>query len=142
MDGGVGSYANPCYLAAYEAQFCLNWKPEETTLISLGTGRGSAPVKPGQPAKLWPWQWITPTLDAFLSSADDQQVHLVETFFAKIDFRRFQVDLPEDIAMDDPSAIPHLAYYGDKMGVMILLDQFDTAMGVLPEKIIESPNPM
>ena len=39
VDGGVGSYANPCYLAAYEIQFCLDWDPAETTLISLGTGR-------------------------------------------------------------------------------------------------------
>ena len=139
VDGGVGSYANPCYLAAYEAQFCLHWNPEETTLISLGTGRGPASVKPGQPAKFWPWQWINPTLGAFLSSADDQQVHLVETFFEKIDFRRFQVDLRETLEMDDPSAIPLLANYGDKMGQMILRDQFDTAMGILPEQIIFTP---
>ena len=139
VDGGVGSYANPCYLAAYEAQFCLHWNPEETTLISLGTGRGPASVKPGQPAKFWPWQWINPTLGAFLSSADDQQVHLVETFFEKIDFRRFQVDLRETLEMDDPSAIPLLANYGDKMGQMILRDQLDTAMGILPEQIIFTP---
>ena len=139
VDGGVGSYANPCYLAAYEGQFCLNWKPEETTLISLGTGRGPAALKPGQPPKLWPWQWITPTVDAFLSSADDQQVHLVETFFDKLDFRRYQVDLREDIQMDDPSAIPLLANYGDKMGQMILRDQFDTALGVMPEQIMQIP---
>ena len=132
VDGGVGSYANPCYLAAYEAQFCLNWNPDETTLISLGTGRGPAAIKPGQPARFWPWQGLTPTLGAFLSSADDQQVHLVETFFIRLDFRRYQVDMREDIAMDDPSTIPLLATYGDKMGQMILRDQFDTAMGVLP----------
>ncbi len=28
VDGGVGSYANPCYLAAYEAQFCLQMGSE------------------------------------------------------------------------------------------------------------------
>ena len=27
VDGGVGSYANPCYMAAYEARFCLGWDP-------------------------------------------------------------------------------------------------------------------
>ena len=139
VDGGVGSYANPCYLAAYEAQFCLGWKPEETTLISLGTGRGPAPIQPGQPPRLWPWQWINPTLDAFLASADDQQVHLVETFFEKLDFRRYQVDMRENLEMDDPSAIPLLVNYGDKMGQMILRDQFDTAMGVLPEQMLTLP---
>lgn len=133
VDGGVGSYANPCYLAAYEAQFCLKWKPEETTLISLGTGRSPSVIKPGQPARFWPWQWLTPTLGAFLSSADDQQVNLVETFFEQLDFRRFQVDLREEIAMDDPEAIPELSSYGDKMGQMMLRDQLDSAMGILPQ---------
>ena len=135
VDGGVGSYANPCYLAAYEARFCLGWKPEETTLISLGTGRAPMSIKPGQPDKFWAWNWIGPTLDAFMSSADDQQVNLVETFFDKLDFRRYQVDLNEDIAMDDPSAIPLLGIYGDKMGQMLLRDQFDSAMGVVPERV-------
>ena len=139
VDGGVGSYANPCYLAAYEASFCLHWKPEETTLISLGTGREPPTIQSGQPAKYWPWNWLAPTLGAFLSSADDQQVHLVETFFDKVDFRRYQVDLRENIEMDDPSAIELLSTYGDKMGAMILRDQFDTAMGVLPEQIMYRP---
>ena len=81
VDGGVGSYANPCYLAAYEAKFCLGWDPKETTLISLGTGRDPNGIKPGKPQRFMPWDWIAPTLDAFLSSAGDQQVNLVETFF-------------------------------------------------------------
>jgi len=55
VDGGVGSYANPCYLAAYEAPFCLNWDPKETTLISLGTGRDPQTLKPGQPGKFMAW---------------------------------------------------------------------------------------
>jgi hypothetical protein len=139
VDGGVGSYANPCYLAAYEASFCLHWKPEETTLISLGTGREPPTIQPGQPARFWPWNWLGPTLGAFLSSADDQQVHLVETFFDKVDFRRYQVDLRENIEMDDPSAMELLSTYGDKMGAMILRDQFDSAMGIVPEQIMYRP---
>ncbi len=136
VDGGVGSYANPCYVAAYEAQFCLHWKPEETTLISLGTGREPQTTRAGQPANFWPWQWIEPTLGAFLSSADEQQVHLVETFFNKLDFRRFQIDMKEPVQMDDPASIPLLATYGDKLGQMILRDQYDNiAMGVTPEQI-------
>jgi predicted acylesterase/phospholipase RssA len=130
VDGGVGSYANPCYLAAYEANFCLKWDPRETTLISLGTGRDPQGVKPGQPERFKAWDWITPTLGAFLSSADDQQVHLVETFFRDLDFRRFQVDLKEPIAMDDPRQIPKLINYGREMGKKILTDNFDRALGV------------
>lgn len=136
VDGGVGSYANPCYLAAYEARFCLNWKPEETTLISLGTGREVSPNRTGDPARFWAWDWLKPTLDAFMRSAEDQQVHLVETFFDKLDFRRYQVDLRENIGLDDPTAISLLTSYGDKLGQMILRDQFDRSMGIIPPRLI------
>ena len=132
IDGGVGSYANPCYLAAYEAQFCLKWDPKETTLISLGTGRDPITIKPGKPQRFMPWDWIVPTLDAFLSSAADQQVNLVETFFPDLDFRRFQVDLSQPISMDDANQIPALTVYGEQMGKMILTDQYDRALGVKP----------
>ncbi|MGC8875366.1 MAG: patatin-like phospholipase family protein, partial [Chloroflexia bacterium] len=100
VDGGVGSYANPCYLAAYEARFCLRWPAEETTLISLGTGRCPRTIRPGDADRYFPWEWIGPVLGAFLQSADDQQVHLVRTFFEHLDFRRFQVDLRESIGAD------------------------------------------
>jgi hypothetical protein len=133
VDGGVGSYANPCYLAAYEARFCLKWKPEETTLISLGTGRGLQTVKLGQPERFLAWDWLIPTLDAFLASADDQQVHLVETFFGDLDFRRFQVDLNEVLPLDDPRQIPRLVQYGEQLVEKILTDQVDQAIGVTPE---------
>jgi hypothetical protein len=128
VDGGVGSYANPCYLAAYELLFCLKWKPEETTLISLGTGRDPGGIKPGQPRRFFAWEWLSPVLGAFLTSADDQQVHLVKTFFTRLDFRRFQVDLQEKIEMDDPTQIPRLVEYGEQMGNMILNDQLDGAL--------------
>ncbi len=135
VDGGVGAYSNPCYLAAYELEYCLGWKPEETTLISIGTGRDPHHVKPGEPSKYGTLQWLNPILDAFLRSADDQQVHLVETFFKKLDFRRFQVDFKEKIEMDDPSSIPQLVKYGDQMGQMILNDQYDRSLGIKAEKL-------
>lgn len=133
VDGGVGSYANPCYLAAYEARFCLNWDSQETTLISLGTGRGPKTIKPGQPGRFRAWEWLSPTLDAFLTSAGDQQVHLVKTFFPDLDFRRFQVDLSEALPLDDPRQISTLELYGEQMGRKILDDQFDLALGMMPE---------
>ena len=135
VDGGVGSYSNPCYVAAYEARFCLGWKPEETTLISLGTGRARNGMLPGKANSFRAWDWISPTLGAFMTSAADQQVHLVETFFEGLDFRRFQVELDEEIAMDDPAQLPRLAHYGDRMATRVLRDQFDSAMGVLPQQV-------
>jgi predicted acylesterase/phospholipase RssA len=134
VDGGVGSYANPCYLAAYELTYCLGWNPEETTLISLGTGRSPDVVQPGQPERFLPWEWLDPVLDAFLSSASDQQVLLVETFFKKLDFRRFQVDLREALPMDDTGHNSELLEYGIQMGNMILEDQLDRAIRVKPAR--------
>jgi len=132
VDGGVGSYANPCYLAAYEAKFCLRWNPAETTLISLGTGRAPLTYKTGEADRYFAWDWITPMLDAFLDSASDQQVNLVDMLFDQLDFRRFQIDLDREISMDDAKAIPELIKYGEKMGEMILNDHFDKSMDQTP----------
>jgi hypothetical protein len=132
VDGGVGSYANPCYLAAYELNFCLGWDPAETTLLSFGTGRPPGLLKPGEPERVFAWNWVDPVLDAFLSSASDQQVLLVETFFKKIDFRRFQVDMDGPYPMDDVSGIPRLIEYGTQMGNMVLNDELDSAIRVKP----------
>ena len=134
VDGGVGSYNNPCYIAAYEAQFVLGWDPAETTLISLGTGREPHSLEPEQINRFWPWHWIGPVLGAFQQSSDDQQVHLVETFFKELDFRRFQVDLQGSYPMDEPEKIPELTAYGDLLGEMILNDQVDQAMRIQPKK--------
>ncbi|GAB4512746.1 MAG: hypothetical protein Kow0047_24180 [Anaerolineae bacterium] len=128
VDGGVGAYANPCYLAAFEARFVLGWDPAETTLISLGTGRDPHTLRPEDVNRFWPWEWLSPLLGAFLQSADDQQVHLVSTFFEGLDFRRFQVDLREPIAMDDPRKIPELTAYGEELGRKILNDETEQAI--------------
>jgi predicted acylesterase/phospholipase RssA len=134
IDGGVGSYSNPCYIAAYELTFCLGWKPEDTTLLSLGTGRSPNAVRPGEPEHFAAWDWLDPVFDAFLNSASDQQVRLVDTFFKKLDFRRFQVDMKEALPMDDPGAIPLLLEYGTKLGQMILGDRTDSAATLKPAK--------
>ena len=130
VDGGVGSYANPCYVAAYEARFCLDWDPARTTLVSLGTGRDPHGLQPGDADRFWAWDWLEPVLGAFLQSADDQQVHLVRAFFEQLDFRRFQVDLHEPIAMDDPSKMTQLTAYGDELGRKILNDETDRALEI------------
>lgn len=132
IDGGIGSFNNPCYLAAYEILFCLKWKPEETTLISLGTGRHPIQYRAGQFDRYLPIQWVTPLLDAFSHSADDQQVHLVTTFFQKLDFRRYQVDLETEINLDESRRIPDLVRYGDILGRMLLGDRMDRAMEMAP----------
>lgn len=134
VDGGLGSYNNPCYLAAYEILFCLKWPLEDTTLISLGTGRSNAGISFGQADRFLPVQWIGPLLDGFAHSADDQQVHLVNSFFEGLDFRRFQVDLDEPVGLDNPQQIPMLLKYGEKMGYRILNDKLDRAHRITPSR--------
>jgi predicted acylesterase/phospholipase RssA len=125
VDGGVGSYANPCYLAAFEAQLCLEWPPEETTLISIGTGRYPEGLKPGQAERFNAVDWAPCIIDTFMSDACDQQVRLVQTFFPELDFRRFQMDLPYPIPMDDAASIPALTDLGEELGRKILHDVVD-----------------
>jgi uncharacterized protein len=141
IDGGVGSYSNPAYLAAYEILFCLNWPAEETTLISLGTGRDPNTLRRGQADQFLPIQYIKPLLDAFLRSADDQQVDLVNKLFKNLDFRRFQIDLNQVIEMDDVSQIANLTQYGEALGKMVLGDSMDRAMNVIPEHVPPSGRP-
>lgn len=139
VDGGVGSYHNPCYVAAYEAKFVLGWDPAETTLISLGTGREPHSLQPDQIKNFYPWHWIGPVLGAFQESSDDQQVHLVKTFFPELDFRRFQIELDGSYPMDEPEKIPALTSFGDQLGQMIINDQMDGALGIRADK---APHPV
>ncbi len=133
IDGGVGAYANPAYLAAYEAVNILHWDPLETTLLSLGTGREPYSYDAHKSRHIYSWQWIFKMFGAFLASADDQQVHLVETLFGQLDFRRFQVDMAENIDFDNVYHMDTLVAYGRQMGEMILADQVDRAMQVVPK---------
>lgn len=130
IDGGIGSYSNPCYIAAYELKECLNWDLAETTLISIGTGRGPYTFDSRTVSKLWAWDWIGRIAGAFSQSAADQQVNLVETSYSMLDFRRFQINLRESIQMDDTSQIERLVAYGSRLGRMMIDDQVDSAQGI------------
>jgi hypothetical protein len=134
IDGGVGAYSNPCYVAAYEARECMQWDPAETTLISIGTGRLPYAYDAGRISRSWAWDWIGTVLNVFSQSAYDQQVHLVETFFEQLDFRRFQIDLRDPIQMDDVSRMDELAVYGEQLGRMILNDEVDSVHGISLKK--------
>ena len=133
IDGGVGSYNNPCYVAAYEIQYVLPWKPEETTLISIGTGRTPSHMKQGEVDQFIPPKYIGPLLDAFSQCAADQQVDLVSKLFPALDFRRFQVDLKEEIMLDDLSRLELMLDYGQVLGSKILADDTDIAMNIPPQ---------
>ncbi|MBC7235295.1 MAG: hypothetical protein H5T69_05595, partial [Chloroflexi bacterium] len=95
-------------------------------------GRNPHGLTPQRIRNFRAWDWIAPVLDAFLQSADAQQVHLVDTFFQGLDFRRFQIDLHEAIDMDDPLKIPELTAYGEALGRKIIADEYDRTMFVSP----------
>lgn len=148
VDGGVGSYSNPAFLAAYEIAFCLHdqgWDLNNTTLISIGTGhspqadawkRRLRGIFGGirTPRGLFGPEWVFPVVDAFVGDAARQQGQLVRHFFmeapavragkadAGLDFRRFNYQFNEAIEMDDASKIPLLTSYGVLLGELIIND--------------------
>lgn len=135
IDGGIGSYANPAYLAAYEIAYLLEWNLSETTLISIGTGRNPAMIKENQADKYFPWQWLMPLLGGFMQSADDQQVHIVQNFFQELDFRRFQIDFDRGFNSLDPKEMPELIAYGERLGQKILRNESEPEIFPTPMAI-------
>ncbi len=146
VDGGVGSYSNPCYLAAYEIAFCLQergWRLDNTTLISIGTGidpldqvwAGRTDNFRRSPGRFFGPEWAFPTIDTFIHDANIQQVRLVKHLFvdavavqtgdprSALDFRRFNIHFDSPIGMDDAQAIDQLTAYGVRLGQMILDDE-------------------
>ncbi|MBN1261678.1 MAG: patatin-like phospholipase family protein [Anaerolineae bacterium] len=122
VDGGVGAYANPCFVAAYEITHLLAldpaqwpaeylplpvgwepWDPRETTLISLGTGYHHHGMTADEADRLYAWQWAEVVVGIFMQESNRQQLYQVAKLFPDLDFRRFDVALKWDIAMDDAS---------------------------------------
>lgn len=134
-DGGIGSYDNPCFLAAYELTHVLQWKHSETTLISLGTGRPPEHVQVGEPDRYSAIQWLPKVLETHSQDSSDQQVILVKTMYPDLDFRRYQIDLEAPIAVDDYKKSPELLSYGEQMGDRMLNDLSDDVRLVTAPKM-------
>ena len=140
VDGGMGSYCNPCFMAAYEIAFCLSkqgWSLDNTTLISIGTGRNPLHQvwkkwlgKRRGPTAMFGPEWAFPAIETFLHDANEQQVRLTKHFFADaikkgLDFRRFNIAYAKPITLDQVDSIQELERYGEKMGEMIVNDETD-----------------
>jgi uncharacterized protein len=138
VDGGVGVTGNPVYQACVEAFYYTGeYKPEETTVVSLGTGRFPRQAK--APGTLWGWlQWI---LGELLQSPEEQQTDIVRRHFPATVFYRLDPDIqqidPElrkPIDMDAIGRIEKLREYGEKFAATIdwkaILDGSDTAFRV------------
>lgn len=96
IDGGVGSFGNPCLATTVEAVEYIGFKPENILHISLGTGFVSNEQSDGAGQKFWLKQWLE---YIFLEDIDDaalQQVYLTRAIYKDMDFRRYNPDLHKD----------------------------------------------
>jgi hypothetical protein len=115
VDGGVGVTGNPVYQACVEAFFyTTGYSPEDTTTVSLGTGRF---VPRATPTWIWPWlDWV---LGQLLDSPGEQQTEITWRQFPEMVFYRIDTELQEDIGLDDVSGVNQLQGYGDRLAELI-----------------------
>lgn len=115
VDGGVGVTGNPVYQACVEAfYYTPDYKPEETVIVSLGTGRFKNRKEPG-----WIGSWLEWILAELLESPGEQQTEITQRHFPEMTFYRFDTELREDIGMDDIKMIGRLLEYGERLAEQI-----------------------
>jgi patatin-like phospholipase/acyl hydrolase len=115
VDGGVGVTGNPVYQACVEAFFySQRYRPEETIIISFGTGRFE---KKADPHSILDWLgWVT---DTMLHAPQEQQTELVARHYSRATFYRLEPELPAAIDMDDIGRIGDLEEAGKKFAELI-----------------------
>ena len=115
VDGGVGVAGNPVYQACVEAFYYSDgYQPDQTTVISFGTGRF---VRKSDPHMITDWlSWV---LDALLHSPEEQQTVLVARHYPETVFYRLEPDLAADIEMDDIARIGELETMGQQFAARI-----------------------
>ncbi len=134
-DGGVGSYTNPAYVAAREAVEWKSYAPRDVSLFSFGTGWVKADNFQRSHGVASRWKNFDWALNVALLIVGDaaraQSLDIIIDFIDSLppdegmDFRRFQIELVEDIALDDASAdaLSRLKQHGDALGQQILNNQ-------------------
>jgi hypothetical protein len=109
FDGGTGTAANPVYQACVEAFYYDTFVPEETLVVSLGTGY--FPGSSDLPCGLLPT--ISWTVDTLLNSSEDEQTAIVRRHLP-CNLQRFDWLLPQDIDQADTGSIPVLLEVGQR----------------------------
>jgi patatin-like phospholipase/acyl hydrolase len=109
FDGGTGIAANPVYQACVEAFYYDTFVPEETLVVSLGTGYfpGSSDPPSGLLATI---SWVVDTL---LSSSEGEQLEIVRRHIP-CKLQRFNWLLPKYIDQADTGSIPQLVQVGQQ----------------------------
>ena len=110
VDGGVGVTGNPVYQACVEAfRYSEGYLPEETTVVTFGTGRYNGRQNPHG---LMGWlDWV---LDELLRSPEEQQTEITGSQCPGLRLHRFDYEMAEDIAMDDTGSLAKLKKYGEE----------------------------
>lgn len=114
VDGGVGSYSNPCYRAVIEATDYFTGKaattayeatdddkeydPENLIVFSFGTGHiPNFRTYKDDVARMSFFDWMGYVISEQLDEANDEQVLLTQDRFSEVDFRRYQLTLDPDL---------------------------------------------
>ena len=136
VDGGVGVTGNPVYQACVEAfVYSQGYRPEETTVISFGTGKFE---EKADPHSILDWLgWVT---DTMLHAPQAQQSEIVARHYSSAVFYRLEPDLPAAIDMDDVGRIGDLEEAGKKFAGLVdwsvLFRGEDCSFRVRPPKCV------
>ena len=111
IDGGIGVAGNPVYQACVEAfYYTESYRPEDTLVVSLGTGRYL-----DRPRPTWLWTWLGWLLSELLRSPAEQQTELVQRHWPAMPFYRIDVGLPRDVPLDAVGAAGDLRALGERL---------------------------
>jgi hypothetical protein len=111
IDGGVGTAGNPVYQACVEAfEYSEGYHPEDTTVVSLGTGHFLGRQRP-----TWIGAWLSWLLAELLRSPGEQQTELVHRHYPRATLYRIDQVLKRDVPLDDARATEELREYGEEL---------------------------
>ena len=136
VDGGTGVAGNPTYQACVEAfEYMKTYKPKETTVVSLGTGRFL-----DRPRPTWILSWLEWILSELLRSPGEQQTELVQRHYAAAKFYRIDVKLKRDFPLDTVGAgLKELRTIGEKLAATVdwpaILGEREESFEIDPRKV-------
>jgi hypothetical protein len=117
VDGGVGVAGNPVYQECVEAFYYTypdEYVPDDTTVVSLGTGSFAQGV---QPNSILDWvKWFSLSI---LHATNEQQTEIVQRHFRQTPLYRIDTELEHDIGLDDVGSIPELQRGGERLAESI-----------------------
>jgi patatin-like phospholipase/acyl hydrolase len=111
IDGGIGVAGNPVYQACVEAfQYTDAYRPADTLVVSLGTGKLLNRERPG-----WLLPWLGWLLSELLRSPAEQQTELVHRHYPETPFYRLDLELSSEIGLDAIDRVDELRAYGERL---------------------------